>query len=63
MQNHTEEVRNLLKKLVCTYDQEKGILEIQLKGCSTKAMFPPGTPIHFEHSRITNVKSCNQPRK
>lgn len=55
MADNKQEIRNLMKKLVCTYDQEGGCIEIQIKGCSTKIIFPPETPIHFEHSTVSRT--------
>ncbi len=57
MVDSRQEIRNLMKKLVCTYDQESGCIEIQIKECSTKITFPPETPVHFEHSMVSKSTS------
>ncbi len=52
MKPNVKEIRNAKGKLVAKWYPDEGVIEIIIKGCCSKFVMPPGTPIQFESGTL-----------
>lgn len=48
MKSNVKEIRNAKGKLIAKWYPDEGVIEIVIKGCCSKFIIPPGTPIQFD---------------
>ena len=48
MKSNVTEIRNAKGKLIAKWYPDEGVIEIAIKGCCSKFIIPPDTPIQFD---------------
>lgn len=59
-QSTVQEIRNAMGKLVAKIYRKENLIEIEIviKGCRSRFILPPGTPIQFDPGvLLTNLKA------